>query len=41
MNTKSPVYRRIKNIFMVTSFMVLANASVTTVSRTEAKEMEE
>jgi hypothetical protein len=41
MKTKSPVYRRIKNIFMVISFTALPNASVSTVSKTKAKEMDE
>lgn len=41
MNTKFTVYRRIKNIFMVRSFMALANASMSTMSKNKAKEMDE
>jgi hypothetical protein len=38
---KSTVYRHIKNTFMVRSFMALANVSISTVSKTKAKEMDE
>ena len=38
---KPPVYRHIKNIFMVRSITALANASISTVSKTKANEMEE